>query len=270
MCRIFKVSRSGFYKFLKNKSTKNNLKNLKLNVAIKVIWEKSRKIYGSPKITAQLRKDGWKISRKKVVKRMQTMEIRSIAKKKYRFVKKSYKTNNKPALNYLNRNFKVNNPNKKWVSDISYIKIKNSWNYLAIILDLYSRKVVGWAFSRNPDTNLVIKALNKAILKRKIDKNLLFHSDQGIQYSSNKFREFLKKYGIIQSMSRKGNCWDNAPAESFFSIIKSELIKNKKFNCKKEAFRDIFEYIEVFYNQFRLHSNLDYMSPNEFELAFSK
>ena len=188
-------------------------------------------------------------------------------------VKKKFKatTNSKHNLpvsdNLLNRKFNVELPNKYWVGDISYIHTKQGWLYLATVIDLYSRAIVGWSLGDRITSSLVEDALSKAVWSRKPKKGLIFHSDRGSQYASISFQNLLKNYGIISSMSRKGNCWDNAVAESFFKIIKSELIYHKVYYTKEEARQDIFEYIETFYNTSRLHSKNGYMSPMQFEEA---
>ena len=195
---------------------------------------------------------------------MNLMGISSIRNKKYkRSINNTFSS--KIVPNILNRKFNVSKPNNVWVSDITHVKINNKWHYLSIIMDLFSKKIVGWDLSSSFDKEIVIKAFKKAINRRKTNKNLIFHSDRGVQYASNEFKKNLKNNSIIQSMSRKANCWDNSPAESFFSTIKSELINNKNFICKNEAFRIIFDYIEIFYNNKRLHSSLNFLTPMEVE-----
>lgn len=167
--------------------------------------------------------------------------------------------------NILNRQFKVSQPNKVWVSDITYIYTKEGWLYLAIIIDLYGRKVVGWSMNERITKELVLEALEMAINRRKPARGLIFHSDRGSQYASHEFQRMLWEHGFISSMSRKGNCWDNAVSESFFSTLKTELIYQNQYESRGEAKRDIFQYIEIFYNRFRLHSALGYKSPEEYE-----
>jgi transposase InsO family protein len=174
------------------------------------------------------------------------------------------------APNHLDRNFTANYPNEKWVSDITYVWTQEGWLYLCVIIDLYSRKVVGWCIQERMTTDIITKAFYMAWWRRKPAPGLLFHSDRGSQYASLEFRKILKNYKVKQSMSRKGNCWDNACAESFFHTLKVAIIHNVVFNTKAKAKSTIFEYIEVFYNQIRRHSFLNYYSPNQFETMNSK
>jgi len=185
-------------------------------------------------------------------------------RKKYRVTTKSDHLH-PPAANLLGRNFTVGLPNRVWVSDITYVATAEGWMYLCVILDLYSRKVVGWAMSRSLGSDAVHRALGMACVRRRPPEGLLFHSDRGVQYASKAFRRTLKNLGFVQSMSRKGDCWDNACAESFFKTLKTELIGAKIFLSRREAGTAIFEYIEVFYNRLRLHSHIGYLSPMEYE-----
>jgi len=204
------------------------------------------------------------MSKKRVERLMREAGIYAVAKKKYRATTDS-KHSLPVAANSLNRNFSVNKLNQSWVADITYIYTQEGWLYLSTIMDLYSRKIVGWSMKNRITRELVSEALHMAIKRRKPPSGLLLHSDRGSQYASDSYQVLLKRYGILCSMSRKGNCWDNAVMESFYRTLKVELIYLKRYETRIEAQRDIFEYIEIFYNRERLHSSLGYNSPEEYE-----
>lgn len=205
-------------------------------------------------------------SKNRVYRVMQSKQIMAKTKKRFRITTDS--RHNLPiAKNILNREFKVSYPNHSWVGDLSYIWTQEGWLYLAVVIDLYSKAVIGWSVANHLQSKLVEDALLQAIWQRKPGDGLVFHSDRGVQYASESFKSLLKVYNIIQSMSRKGNCWDNAIAESFFKTLKVELIYHHRYATREEAKSSIFEYIEVFYNRQRLHSSLNYMAPMQFETA---
>jgi len=231
---------------------------------INTIYHNSRRTYGSPRIHQTLLREGYHMSKKRVERLMRETGIHAIAKKKYRATTDS-KHSLPVAENHLNRNFSVDKLNQFWVADITYIYTQEVWLYLSIIMDLYSRKIVGWSMKNRITQDLVIEALNMAIKQRKPGRDLLLHSDGGSQYTSYSYQVLLKRYGMVCSMSRKGNCWDNAVMESFYRTLKVELIYLKKYEMRIEAKRDIFEYIEIFYNRERLHSSIGYNSPEEYE-----
>jgi putative transposase len=264
MCSVLGVTESAYYAWKKRPESGRSIKNKELLLKIKEIHEKSKKIYGSPRIAVELRKDGVKYGQKRVARLMKENGIAARMKKKF---KVSHKTAQEEEVekNILDRNFKPEKPNKVWVSDITYIATRYGWLYLCVIIDLYSRKVVGWSMSGKMDTGLVIRALEMACLNRNPGKGLIFHSDRGVQYASTDFKKTLKLKGFIQSMSRKGNCWDNACAESFFHSLKTEELYFYSFGSLEEARRLVFQYIEIFYNRKRLHSYLGYKNPDEFE-----
>ncbi len=264
MANVLKVSKSGYYEWLNASESSRSIENRYILNEIKTIHEKSRKIYGSPKIIKDLKKKGVKCGKNRVIRLMRENNIRSIAKKKFKVTTDS-KHNNPVCPNILNRMFDVKKTNKVWVSDITYIFTKEGWLYLCVVIDLCSRKIVGYSMSDSLKSDIVIRAFLMAWTMRKPDKGLIFHSDRGVQYTSYKFQELLKSKGVISSMSRKGNCWDNACSESFFHLLKTEEVNHKKYETKEVAKNKIFEYIEVFYNNFRTHSYLNYMSPREFE-----
>ena len=266
MCRVLTVSRSGFYSWLKRPESQRKIENRQLDAHIKSIYMKSKRRYGSPKITYELCSRGWKVSKNRVARRMKQAGLKSIVRRKYRPTTDS-KHSHPVAPNLLERNFTASAPDRVWVSDITYIATQRGWLYLTVFLDLFSRLVVGWSLSSSLSRKMVLTALYRAIHRRNPSAGLIIHSDRGVQYACNDFRKTLKKHGFIQSMSRKGDCWDNAVAESFFSILKSELIHRERFAGPNEVLHSIFEYIEVLYNSQRRHSTLGYLPPAEYEQA---
>ena len=267
MCKILKVSSSGYYDWLNRPISPREKANNALLEQIKVAYIATRKA-GYRTIHAKLIQSGINCDDKKVYRLMNKAGFKS--KNKRRFKATTNSKHSYPVFpNLLDRNFMAKKPNMTWVSDISYIWTNEGWLYLAIIIDLYSRAVVGWAMDSRMTTELIESALQMAIWNRKPprDNSLIFHSDRGSQYASNKFQKILKEHKIICSMSRKGDCWDNAVAESFFGTIKTELVYHYSYRTRREAKNSIFEYIEVFYNRERLHSTLGYQSPMQFEMA---
>lgn len=229
-----------------------------------MIHKSSRANYGAPRIYKELKNQGIKVNRKTVEKIMKENGIRAKRCKKFKATTNS-KHNLPIAPNLLNRNFNATKANQCWVSDITYIWTEEGWLYLATFIDIYSRLVVGWSMSSRMTADLVVNAFQMAIGRRGIPVELMVHSDRGSQYASLAFRDELEKYHCIQSMSRKANCWDNAVAESFFSNLKLELVNHEKFKTRQEATDKIFDYIEIFYNRQRLHSFLNFLSPEQFE-----
>jgi transposase InsO family protein len=272
MCHVFKVSRSGYYDWLNRKPSKRAMESQNLNKQIKSLYELSKGRSGSPKLTMELRDRGIYVSRPRVARMMKTMGIRSIISKKFRVVTTDSDHSYSISPNLLERDFYAERKGQKWVSDITYIRTLQGWLYLTIIMDLYDRKIIGWSMSHGMDAeSTVIAAFKMAIKNRPVNPfALIFHSDRGIQYACNQFRAYLGRYNIIQSMSRKGNCWDNAVAENFFKIIKSEMVYHSIFRTKPEAKIAIFEFIEIWYNKKRKHSYLKYMTPEQFETLNQK
>lgn len=269
MVKVLSVSRSGFYNFLRQKKSNRELENKRLKEKIKSIHEKSRRIYGSPRIHAKLKSQGENCSRKRVAKLMKEEGVQAKMRKKW---KKTTIVDVRAtsSANLLDQNFKVEEPNKVWVSDITYIETKEGWLYVAIVMDLFSRKIVGLNMDDSLKTALVTKALQQALLRQGITKGLMHHSDRGSQYTSQEFKELTERYGIQLSMSGKGNCYDNAVAESFFHTLKTEHTNFCKYRIKEEAKNSIFEYIEVFYNCQRIHSTTGYQTPAAFEERWKK
>ena len=268
MAKVFGLSKSGYYSWIKRPESKSSIENKKLLKVIKEIHENSKKRYGSPKIYKALLKKGIKCGRNRLIRIMRENNIKSITKKKFKITTNS-KHNNPVYNNILNRQFEVKEPNKVWGSDITYIYTNEGWLYLCVIIDLFSRKVIGWCLSKSISVDIVINAIKMAYFNRNYPKDVLFHSDRGVQYTSHDFQKILKSYNFNCGMSRKGNCWDNACAESFFRSLKLEEVNHYKYLTRDEARISIFEYIEVFYNKKRIHSSLGYLTPEEYEIQKS-
>lgn len=267
MCEVLGVSRSGYYDWLKRPESGQKARNRELTSAVKEVFVKSQNIYGSRKITRKLRKDNVVVSERTVGRIMKEEGIRSKTVRKYKAT-----TNSKHSLpvypNLLNQNFRTDGPGRAWVTDITYIPTREGWLYLASVMDLYSRKIIGFETGERMTKELVIKALDRAMTNQPPKEGLIHHSDRGSQYASKDYTDKLKEAGITISMSRKGNCYDNACIESFHSIIKKELIFHQDYTTREEARKSIFSYIVTFYNSWRMHSTLGYMTPNEFERAY--
>jgi len=265
MCRIIGASRSGYYRWKIQPQSRRQKENEKILMEIKESHKNSRRAYGSPRIVEDLKAKGMKCSENRVARLMKIHGIVGKAKKKFKAT-----TNSNHALpvaeNLMNQNFTAEKPNTVWLSDITYVPTLEGWLYLVVILDLFSRQVVGWAMSDRLTSGFVVKALYQAIGRRHPGSGCIFHSDRGIQYASTDCRDVLMAYGFIQSMSRKGNCYDNAVAESFFHTLKTEHVYDYRYETRAEARQSIFEYIEMFYNRQRRHSALGYRSPISFEL----
>ncbi|WP_425319116.1 IS3 family transposase [Staphylococcus lutrae] len=268
MCKVLGVSKSGYYDWKKRPASSQQKRRDRLKKEIYKVYIGSQKRYGSPKITKELMKEGIKVSQRTVTRLMKEMGIRSITKKKYKATTDS--KHNLPIYpNLLNQRFKVEKPGVVWVSDITYIYTREGWVYLATVMDLFSRRIIGWSMSNRMTKDLVISALERAFTAQKPTAGLIHHSDRGSQYASIEYQNILRENEIITSMSRKGNCYDNACIESFHSIIKKELIHHCNFQTRNEAMFSIIEYIVTFYNSKRIHSTLNYLSPLEFEKMFS-
>jgi len=265
MCTVFKVSKGGFYTWLKRTPSGRSTENQMLEQEIRKTFQESKGSYGSPRITKALNEKSIKVSRPRVARIMKKIHLRSIVKKKFKVTTDSNHKFTVPG-NKLDRNFKTGILGAVWVSDITYIRTKQGWLYLTTVIDLGDRKVVGWALSATMKAiDTVIPAFSMAQKNRPITQELIFHSDQGIQYACSEFRSLLERNPlVIRSMSRKGNCWDNAVAESFFKTLKAECIYQNKFVDKHQAAIVVFEYIELWYNRKRMHSALGFMSPEEF------
>jgi transposase InsO family protein len=255
MSTVLGVSRSGYYKWLKKGAPSNDLED-DLSKSIKDSFEGSRQTYGSPRITQDLANKGIKTSASTVARRMNMLGISPQRRKRWVCTTQS-KHDNPVAQNVLDRDFEADLPGTRWVGDISYFEVDHRWFYLTIVLDLADRAIVGWVISDDMSAeNTTIAALQKAVANRKPQEALIFHSDRGVQYTCDRMREEISAIGAVQSMSRKGNCWDNAVAESFFKTIKTECIHRHEFKNKHQAWCIIFEYMEGWYNTKRLHTTL--------------
>jgi len=264
MAEVLKVSRSGFYKFLKKKEEVLSDHSIYLLSEIQRIWRRSKRTYGLLRIMDKVKEIDQNIGARKIRKMMNFLEIKGKQEKKFRISTTDSNHSGRVAPDLLKRKFDVLQPNSVWVSDVTYIRSFKGWLYLCVIIDLYSRKVVGWSISENNDSNLVCDSIRLAISKRNPGKGLIFHSDRGTNYCSRETRLLLIQNGIRRSNSRKGNCWDNAVAESFFGSLKREM-EYSIFGSKEEGENILFEHIEIFYNRQRSHSKLGYKSPEEFE-----
>jgi Transposase and inactivated derivatives len=260
MCKALNVSRSGYYAFRKRPECERNRKNRQLLETIRKIHRETHGIYGSPRITQSLPEDK-KVSRGRVARIMRENGIRSKTVRKYKATTNS-KHNLPVAENLLNRDFAAQRPNEKWVADITYIQTEEGWLYLAGVLDLYSRKIIGWSMDSRMKTELVSAALKQAIGRTGAKVGVIVHSDRGVQYASEDYQRLLKANGLVCSMSRKGDCYDNAPMESFWGKLKTEWLNGCKFKTRADAKKAVFEYIELFYNRRRLHSYNGYVPPS--------
>jgi len=269
MCQVLSVSPSGYYRWKKAPISNQKAENKKFKERIKELYSQHKGMVGSPMLTADIREDPEfsGVSRTRVARHMKEMGLKCRTVKK--FVVTTDSKHNKPvAPNLLDRQFTVPVPDMVYVTDITYLKVGRKWHYLTVFIDLFSRLVVSWDLSDSLERYSSIRALNKAIMRRRPGSGLMIHSDRGIQYASHDFRAVLHKHGFIQSMSRKGNCWDNAVAESFFHTIKTQMIHHCKFQNIAEAEQAIFNYIEVYYNRRRKHSTNGYKSPAQYELEW--
>jgi putative transposase len=264
LCQVMEVSRSGFYQHLRTEPKKISKDQFALESATKELFQKSKKSYGARRISNGLRKQGFNVGRHQAGSLMHRLELRVESRRRFKVTTDS-KHDHPIAPNHLNREFQVDVPDKVWASDITYIWTCQGWLYLAVVLDMFSRKVVGWSLQATMTADLVMEALAMAVGRRQPLHGLLHHSDRGSQYASEAYRKELVKYGMIASMSRKGDCWDNAVVERFFRSLKTELTDHNLYSTRAEARRDIIEYIEMFYNSNRFHSYLGYQSPAEFE-----
>ena len=269
ICRCLAVSRSGYYAWRRRPSSARAKQDARLKVEIAASHSASRRTYGSPRILRDLREDGHQVSRKRVARLMRELGLEGRRKRRFRATTDS-QHRFPVAPNVLMRDFEVDAPNTAWVTDITYLATLEGWLYLAVILDLFSRRVVGYAMSERIDRALVLEALRNALVQRPGARDLVHHSDRGSQYASHDYREALDQAGITCSMSRRGDCWDNAVAESFFATLKLELLYELPQQTRSETRSAVADYIETFYNVRRRHSSLDYQSPVEFELKHGK
>lgn len=266
MCSVLKVSKSGYYAWRKRPESARAAENRRITARIKDIFDRSKQTYGSPRVTGELNSGGREASRPRVARLMRKARLRS--KLARRFVHTTDSSHgHEVAPNLLDRDFSPGRIRRAWVSDITYIHTAQGWLYLTVVIDLGDRKVIGWALSQSMHAAVTsVAAYRMALLNRGTRKGLIFHSDRGVQYACEEFRGLIGRDGMVrQSMSRKGNCWDNAVAESFFKSLKYEWLEGRRFKTRQEAGDAIFAYIEIWYNRFRLHSALDYTTPEAYE-----
>lgn len=270
MCQLLGVSRSGYYDWARGREPgKRQQRREELAVKIKEAHQASRGTYGSPRIYQELIAQGQEVSENTVAKLMRVNGIRSIVAKRFRVRTTDSNHRHRIAENVLNRDFDQELPDQAWAADITYIPTDEGWLYLGVVIDLCSRRIVGWSMGDSLKADLCTDALEMAIGQRNPSSGLIHHSDRGCQYACGLYRELLQSQGMVCSMSRKGNCYDNAVAESFFKTLKAEQVYHQHYTTRKAAMAAIFEYIEVFYNRQRRHSSLGYLSPAEYEASFN-
>jgi putative transposase len=267
MCRALRVSRSGFYAWRDRAPSRRQKRREELAIKIRHVHLQNRQVYGSPRVCKVLLASGEKVCENTVARIMCRQRIRARIRRKYVPRTTDARHGYPPAGNRLDRQFTAEQANRKWVTDITYIATEEGWLYLAAVLDLYSRRIVGWSMADHMKTQLISDALVMALEHRRPEAGLLHHSDRGVQYACDDYQYLLKKNGLECSMSGKGNCYDNAAMESFWATLKTELVHQKNYATRVEAEMSIFEYIEVFYNRVRLHSTLGYVSPEQFEAS---
>lgn len=269
MCRLLKVSRSGFYAWRRRTKSVRQQQREQVSEAVEALFYGFKQRYGAPRLTEELNAQGIACSLNHVAQLLKNKGLRARNGKGFKYRPRiESKTN--VSDNLLARRFNPDAPNRKWVSDITYIKVGRIWLYLAVVMDLFSRKVIGWALDKHMRESLIVEALDMAVSERELQPDTLLHSDRGVQYRGHEYQEALREYGLRCSMSRTGNCWDNAVMESFFSRLKVELIYAENYQTVEQARSGIFEYIEMFYNRQRRHSANNYQSPVDYEEQFEQ
>jgi putative transposase len=266
-CEVLAVTRSGFYAWRRREPSATAQRRIGLTEQIRQVHQASRETYGSPRVHAELLAKGHSVNRKTVAKCMKAAGIQAKSQRRFRVTTTDSNHSHPIAENVVNRNFRPSQKNQTWVADITYIPTTEGWLYLAAVEDLFTRQIVGWSMSDRIDSRLVVDALQMALHRQRPGDDLVAHSDRGVQYASEHYQRLLKEHGITCSMSRKGNCWDNAPMESFFATLKKELVHHERYPTRTAARQSLFEFIEVFYNRIRRHSALGYRSPAQFAEA---
>lgn len=264
-CRVLNVSPAGYYRWKDRPQSRRGQENEGLLKRIQEIHSRSRQTYGSPRITRALRQERLWCSENRVARLMKVAQIKAKAKRKFTRVVSSTAVRYPAAANRVNQVFVAPAPNRLWVADITFIRTREGWLYLAAVLDVYSRKIVGWATGPQPTADLAQSAMERALGQRHVAPGLVHHSDQGAQYANHQYQRFLEARGFIASMSRKGNCYDNAMMESFFHTLKMEHVYWHSYRSRRDAETSLFDFIELFYNPERLHSSLDFKSPADYE-----
>jgi transposase InsO family protein len=264
MVEVFDVSRSGYYQWRKRPESIRAKANRALVSEIERVHEESRERYGSPRIYRELKSNGIACSENRVARLMRKLEIQAKTKRKFKATTNS--GHKLPvAENLVRQNFTASKPDELWTSDITYVWTEEGWLYLAVVLDVCARRIVAWSTSHRNSQELVLKALKQALWQRNTKPGVIFHSDRGSQYAGERVKELITKHGFLQSMSNKGNCYDNAITESFFKTLKTELVYFEKYQTRQQAHSSLFEYIEIFYNKKRRHSAINYLAPVEYE-----
>lgn len=264
LCEVMGVSRRGYYDWLERPESKRSMANRQLLTEIQALFVQNRQVYGAPRIHEALLHKGCRCSLNRVARLMREKGLLPKTIRKFRITTDSRKSRN-PAENILDRQFEAGKPNEKWVADVTYIPTREGWLFLATVLDLYSRKIVGWSMGTRLTSELAQRALQHAIDARQPEPGLIVHSDRGKEYYAGEYQQLLTHYGFICSMSKRGDCYDNAVMESFFHSLKVEEIHHRDFRTRTEAKSALFDYIELFYNRQRLHSSIGYLSPVQFE-----
>lgn len=267
MCRLLKISRSGFYAWKGRPKSQRQQRREYVSEVVEALFLAFKRRYGAPRLTEELRAEGIECCLNHVAKLLQEKGFRARNGKGFKY-RARIESKTHVSDNLLARRFNPEAPNLKWVSDITYIKVGRVWLYLAVVMDLFSRKVIGWALNNHMREELILEALDMAVSDREIHPDTLLHSDRGVQYRGHDYQLAIKEYGLRCSMSRTGNCWDNAVMESFFSRLKVELIYAENYQVVEKARSGIFEYIEMFYNRKRRHSAIGYMSPHDYEQQY--
>jgi transposase InsO family protein len=266
-CRVLQVSRSGLYAWRKRSPSARRRRRDGLSVQVRAVHAENRRVYGSPRICKAMNGQGHRVSVNTVARLMREEGLRAKAKRAF-VPRTTDSSHDRPvAPNLLDRQFAADRRNRKWAADITYVPTDEGWLYVAGVLDLHSRRLVGWSMADHMETSLVSDALGMALARREVSKGLVHHSDRGVQYASLQYQALLEKHGITVSMSGKGDCYDNAMMESFWSTLKTELVHLERYATRQQARQSIFDYIETFYNRRRLHSSLGYVSPETFEAA---
>lgn len=265
LCRTLGVTRQGYYAYVKRPASPRLARDAELQRHVKAIFRANNSRYGSPRVHQQLCREGCQVGKHAVERAMRAQGLSASKPQRWRINTTQRDPSHPVVANVLDRNFTATRPDERWVTDITYVWTGEGWCYLAAIIDLYSRKVVGWALNATLSTALPMAALQMAIQRRRPESGLIHHSDRGCQYTSFEYRSALARHGIVVSMSRRGNCWDNAVAESFFATLKNELVHDRSWASRLELRSAVFEYIESFYNRRRLHSSLGYKTPSEIE-----
>ena len=269
MCQLLAVPRASFYSWRKRPVSKRQQRKALVSLAVETAYVQYKQRYGAPRLAVELNAQGIDCSVNHVADLLREKGLRARNGKGFKYRPRTESRTN-VSDNLLQRKFTADAPNQKWVSDITYIKVGRIWLYLAVVMDLFSRKVVGWSLDTHMREDLIMEAFTMAVHSRAVPDNALIHSDRGVQYRSNRYQDLLQDYGFSSSMSRKGNCWDNAVMESFFSRLKVELIYAENYTVVDQARAGIFEYIELFYNQNRRHSANGYISPDQYERNYAR